>query len=144
MTWSYSGDPSDSRVDAIRFLSGDTSSGNPMVTDEEITYTSTAVPNNNMAAAKVCRAIAARFSPQADTDNAGLRVSASQRAKAFADRAKELERDACKSAGIVVGGRLVSEKQTAEADNTIKQPAFSIGMDDYDVGSTGGWNGLST
>ncbi|MDD5231541.1 MAG: hypothetical protein PHC43_09450 [Candidatus Marinimicrobia bacterium] len=133
MTWSYSGDPSISRLDALRFLSGDTSSGNPMVTDEEIIYTSTGTPNNYMAAAQICRAIATKFSFQVDTNNAGLSISASQRAKAFSDRAKDLEKKAGKSAGIYIGGRLVQEKKDAESDITIKQPAFSIGMDDYNT-----------
>jgi hypothetical protein len=133
MTWSYSGDPSSSRLDALRFLSGDTSTKNQMVSNEEIIYVSTEIPNDYMAAAQICRAIATKFSFQVDTNNAGLQVSASQRAKAFSERAKDLEKKAGKSANIYVGGRLIQEKKESEADVSIKQPAFSIGMDDYNT-----------
>ena len=38
MTWNYSGDPSLSSRDAVRFLIGDTDPNDPLVTDEEIAY----------------------------------------------------------------------------------------------------------
>ena len=38
MTWSYSGDPSDSALDEIRFLIGDTDTNDQLLSNEEITY----------------------------------------------------------------------------------------------------------
>lgn len=38
MSFSYSGDPSSSSLDAARFLLGDTDSSNPIMQDEEIQY----------------------------------------------------------------------------------------------------------
>lgn len=38
MTWSYSGDPSRSKIDECRFLLGDTIEEEPIMQDEEIQY----------------------------------------------------------------------------------------------------------
>lgn len=38
MTWSYSGDPSNSDVDRCRFMIGDTDESNQLMQDEEIQY----------------------------------------------------------------------------------------------------------
>lgn len=42
MTWSYSGDPSSSTLDEIRFLIQDTDTNEQLLSNEEITYLSTA------------------------------------------------------------------------------------------------------
>lgn len=41
MTWSYSGDPSSSTLDEIRFLIQDTNTNEQLLSNEEITYLST-------------------------------------------------------------------------------------------------------
>ena len=38
MTWSYSGDPAASDLDAVRYIIGDTSEDMSLLTDEEIKY----------------------------------------------------------------------------------------------------------
>ena len=38
MTWSYSGDPSESEIDALRFQLSDTDASNPIFTDEELQF----------------------------------------------------------------------------------------------------------
>lgn len=38
MTWSYSGDPSESEIDAMRFKLQDTNANYPIFTDEELQY----------------------------------------------------------------------------------------------------------
>lgn len=38
MSWNYSGDPSESELDACRFMIGDTDPSEPLMQDEEIQY----------------------------------------------------------------------------------------------------------
>lgn len=66
MTWTYSGDPSNSSKDAVRFMIGDTDSTDPLLQDEEITYLVTIHAAVGMAAVGAARAIAARFSREGD------------------------------------------------------------------------------
>ena len=136
MTWTYTNLPSTVTRDAVRMLAGDTSSANQLVTDEEIAYFTATYSNNYMAAAEVCDAIAAKLSYQVDTNNEGLSVSASQRAKAFTERAKDLRKKSNRSVSIWVGGRSESERETAEEDTANKQPNFSLGMYDLETPST--------
>lgn len=47
MTWSYSGNPSNSKIDECRFLIGDTDKSNPIMQDEEIEYLITKSGDND-------------------------------------------------------------------------------------------------
>ncbi len=136
MTWTYSRDPAHSSRDAVRFLVGDTDADWPLVQDEEIDYILATYPNTTLAAAEVCDAIAARLSREADTGNMDMRVSASQRAQAYAQRAKELRAKVARTATIFVGGRSPADKDAAAQDTSRTQPAFKIGMHDYTEDTT--------
>ena len=59
MTWSYSGDPSASSLDEVRFLVGDTDSTEQLVQNEEIAYAINAEITIGLAAVRVLRALAA-------------------------------------------------------------------------------------
>lgn len=66
MTWTYSGDPSTSDRDAVRFLVADTDSTDPLINDEEIAYLLAVYTEPPHAATAAARAIAAKFSRQSD------------------------------------------------------------------------------
>ena len=66
MTWTYSGNPAANERDAVRFLVADTDSTDPLITDEEIAYLLTLYTEAPHAAVGAARAIAAKFSRQAD------------------------------------------------------------------------------
>lgn len=128
-----------SGISTIRFLIGDTSSGqnsgfglNNLLTDGEVEGATTLYANNYLAASKCCEVLAARHASQPDVTNEGLTISASQRYTHWMAMAKTLKRQANLGA-IYVGGRKVSEKTDAAADDTRTQPAFSRDMDDYDI-----------
>lgn len=131
MTWSYSGNPADSTVDALRFLTGDTNTDDQQLSNEEITYISTSYTDNNLAAAELCEAIAAKYARQVDTTNGDLRLGAQSRFQHYTDLAKKYRSKGNKLALMWAGGRLLSEKETARTDTTITQPSFSRGMDDF-------------
>lgn len=46
MSWSYSGDPTKSKLDECRFLLGDTNESSPIMQDEEIQYIISQAGNN--------------------------------------------------------------------------------------------------
>ena len=67
MTWSYSGNPSASNLDRVRFLSGDTDSANPLASNEEITFLLVEWNNDYYyAAAGVCDYAANKAAAKAD------------------------------------------------------------------------------
>lgn len=116
MSWTYDGDLTNRR-DRIRFLVGDTDTNDQLLQDGEINYHIEHFPNDYLCAAVLCDAIAAKFSRQADVNNAGLSLSASQRAQAYRTRAVELRKEATKIASMSVGTQY-------------RHPAFWKGMFD--------------
>lgn len=142
MTWTYSGDPSSSDRDEVRFLVGDTDSGSPLVTDEEIAYVLTDTSSPLQAAARVAESIAARYSRDADRRVGNLSLQSSQRAKAFLELASRLRRRASMALGAsgwYAGGISKDDKETVEANTDRVTPAFTRdlfdtpgGIDGYD------------
>lgn len=66
MTWTYTGDPANNSRDAVRFLVADTDTTDQLITDEEITYLLDLYVEPPHAAVGAARAIAAKFSREAD------------------------------------------------------------------------------
>ena len=132
MTWLYASDFSLAR-DRVRLLVGDTDSTDPLVTDEEIAAYTTglmAQPNDYLAAASVCDAIAAKMSRRADMSVGSSSVSLSQQVTQYERKARELRRRSATQTSPFVGGVSISEKQTSEADTDRTQPAFTRQMGD--------------
>lgn len=130
MTWSYSGDPASSDKDAARFHAGDTETTDQLATDEEFNFALLDQPDPRLAAAVVLEALAARFSRQADKRVGQISEQLSQRAEAFAARAKDLRRLASSKALPVFGGLSISEKDSLDQDTDAVQPSFRIGQFD--------------
>jgi len=105
MSWSYSGNPSNSQLDEVRFLIGDTDSTEPLLTDEELSYLITVDPDqgssysNYTAAAAAARAIAAKFSKQVDKTVGSLSIAYGRKASQFFTLADGLEARASKGTG---------------------------------------------
>lgn len=131
MTATYSGDPTDSSKDAVRFLIGDTSATFE-ITDEEIAYILTLYPTPLGAAAACCRALASRFAKMVDKEVGDLKIKYSQRQKAFLDLAGQLEQQSGLT-GLMpyAGGISVADKETVEADSDRPKPSFRSGQFDH-------------
>lgn len=132
MAFTYTSDPENSKRDAVRLLTGDTDSTDALLQDSEVDYflslySDTVYP----AAAAACDAISSKYARQADTTNGRLSIRASQRSYAYAQKAKELRRDTLLGAEVFAGGLTISGKNTLDDDSDAVQPAFSVGMDDY-------------
>lgn len=66
MSWSYSGDPSASTRDLVRFLIRDTESADPLLTNEELDYLVLTWVNGYEAARAAALVLASKFTRQAD------------------------------------------------------------------------------
>lgn len=136
--WTYSGDPTTSNKDAIRFLIGDTLPNDPQVYDGEISYAYTTRGTVYGAAAMCCRAMATQYSRRVDSVQSDLRTVYSSMAKAYAMRAIEYDAraaiDGAGSAGLLyAGGISLVDKQTREDDTDRVKPQFNLGMTDNSI-----------
>lgn len=135
MAWTYSGDPSSSNKDAVRFLIADTDVSDSFVTDEEILWAlSVSSDDINQAAAIVARALSAKFSTLSDETIGPLQFKYAERAKNYEKIAIRMEKTASNSIslnGIYCGGVDISEKEANESDSSLVQPEFKKGITDY-------------
>lgn len=139
MAFTYtSTDIGTSGITTVRFLIGDTSSGQNtglglpnLLTDADITGALTMFSNFYLAAARCADVLAARHATQVTVRNEGLTVQASDRHAHYLALARQLRADAYISATPYVGGRSVSEKEDRAADTDLVQPVFRKGQDDY-------------
>jgi len=93
MTWSYNTSLATDK-DKVRFYIGDTDQTDQLLQDEEISFLLTEMSNVLLAAAHAAKAVAAKFSRQADKAAGDLRVSLSQKAQAYMSLAADLEKRA--------------------------------------------------
>lgn len=124
MSWSYSGDPSSSETDAVRFLVQDTDKSEELLQNEEISYLLIETGSVKGAAVKAARAIAAKFSRLADFSLGDYSVSYSQRAAQYTALAKELDKDNVTLAIPFAGGITRADKAETKQDESLVRPAF--------------------
>jgi len=133
MTWTYSGNPSLTTRDAVRFLVGDTDNVNQLVTDEEIAYALAQEGSAYIAAALIARGLAGKFSKYVDQSVGDLSISYSQRVTQYNDLAKRLEAQGSSSLGIpFAGGISQADKTTREEDTDRVPTAAKVGVHDHD------------
>lgn len=133
MTFTYNSSSISTDLAKVRLLIGDTSTGDQLLQDEEINFFVDSEPSIYHAGAMACEAIAAEFSRKADKQVGDLKINASQKAEAYAKRAKKLMAMAKTrgSAGIYAGGISKTDKQTQEQDSDRVEPDFYREMHDF-------------
>lgn len=140
MSWTYSGDPSLSSRDQVRFLLGDTVSATAVFSDEEIDWLLTESPNPYLAAALAADAAASSLTSGTNSGVKTKTVGALSITYADAEKAQDYRKMAASlrlRAALArtfipySGGISVSDKETREADTDWDKPAFSRGMHDY-------------
>lgn len=133
MTWTYS-DTLATDKDKVRFYTGDVFTADQQMSDEGIAALLVTFDGPIRTAAQVCRSLAARYSRRTDSAIDDVRKNASQRAKAYADRANEL--DALAALGtslslvprIYAGGISIADKELALGDTDRVPPFFTRDM----------------
>ena len=130
--WTYSGDPSSSAKDAVRYLAGDTNDKDPQGSDGEILFAVAQTFSQYSAAAMVCRAIASKYARDVDSVQNELRTLWSSRQKAYTSQAKQLDAKAQTFgfAAPYAGGISRSDKIAQDNNTDRVRPQFNIGMDD--------------
>lgn len=126
MSFSYSGDPSLSPGDYVRFLLNDTSAP-PFMEDEEIGALILMHPNVLRAAAACAERVATQLSGKATSKSVGgLSITRSQLRQGYLDLAKQLRDRALKGMGAPVdaGGLSQGEKLDEQTDQDATHPAF--------------------
>lgn len=119
MTWTYSGNPANSPLDAVRYQIGDTQESDPLLSNEEIQYELARSGNDVLrAAVKCCEAIAARFARLANSTIGKTSIQAEAKFKQYTQKTQELRRQVTSRGIPYVGG-------------TDTSASFSKGMMDY-------------
>jgi hypothetical protein len=141
MTWTYSGDPTLSTRDQVRFLIGDTNSSTPIFQDEEIDWLLTQNTNVYLAAASAADAaasgvVAVGGNSATKTKTVGalsISYGDTEKAKDWRTLASQLRVRAALTRTIVPysGGISKSDKATRQQDSDWNKPSFARGMHDY-------------
>lgn len=147
MTWSYSGDPGASSLDAMRFLLGDTSETTAVFTDEELTWLLTQNSNIYFAAAQAAESAATSASQAITSGTGGVKTKTVGALSITFSDAAEAEKFASNYRAVAhslrirgainstimpySGGISKADKLATEADPDWDRGAFSRGMHDY-------------
>lgn len=133
MTWTYTTQPSTVNRDAVRLLTGQTSSSDEvLLADEAITYALAQRDNVELAAAFCMDMLADRYATFPASKQVGqLGITYAKRAEQLRDGARLLRRGNALSAFTpFVGGTSVADKQAREADTDRPAPMFERGQFD--------------
>lgn len=128
--WSYSGDPSSSDRDMVRFNTGLTDSTDPLIQDEEIDalLATHGVMNTSI---RVARRVAAKFARRADQAIGDYRERFNQRAREYRALAEALEGEKAQAGfTAIVGGISQDDKEEQRDDSDRVNPRFRRGQFD--------------
>lgn len=125
MTWTYSGDPSTSDLDQVRFLCGDTDPAYSFLSDEEINYLLNGHTNLRRVAINAIEQIVTKLAASSVDYTIGPEsVKASQRMANFARIKRLLQQDLRNGQAFPI---------MAPAEQPPCRPLFDIGMHDNGV-----------
>ncbi len=132
MSWTYSGNPGYSAKDQVRFLIGDTSAKDPLLLDGEIDWLLSQYQNNAIAAAiRGCETIMTKFSRMSDESVGQVKISFSQKAKAYQTLVNQLrQRISIEDMTPFAGGISHAQKREEEANTDRVKPDFTKQMMD--------------
>ena len=113
-TWSYSGDPTTSAKDEVRFYIGDTDEDHQLLWDEEILFLTEKYTNTYWAAGVAANTLAARCAPTTEEKLGDWSGAYQQRYDHFLQLSKDMKEMAIRQAKPFFGGTtpLADEKCT--------------------------------
>jgi hypothetical protein len=130
VTWTYSGNPGSTPKDAVRFLIGDTDKDDQLLQDGEVAWV-LGMFNNTPANAAIycCDHIISKFSRMADESVGQVRISYSQKSKAYRELRKDLVyRLATTDMTPYAGGLSVSDEIVTDSNIDRVKPDFTKHM----------------
>lgn len=127
MAFTYADTPATVPLDAVRLLTGDTDSGDPLLTDAEVAYYLAENGDNTYkAASEACKAIAAKLIRLPDIKTGRVQITNKDRARDFLALAKTLaDKFLAGSVAPYAGGISKADKQTQEDDDDRVVPFFA-------------------
>lgn len=138
----YSGDPSDSPQDAIRFLLGDIDNADLLLEDNEVTYLYDEAGDVFRAAADGAERIAAKLAREIDTTAEGNNYRGSQLFAHYNELAVKLraiaDRELRRGVKPYVGGISHNERKKDDADADLIKSYFRSHEHDYPGSGQGG------
>lgn len=138
MSFSYSGDPSSSDKDAVRFLIRDTVAATKEFEDEEILYMLATKGNPRSAAVLALKTLAVKYADKVDKAVGDLRLSLSQKHAQYLAMIKQFEGEVILVAVPYAGGISVADKDSYEDDSDRVKPRFTKSLHEYDTTYTQG------
>lgn len=130
MAFTWSGDPSASVIEAIRWEINDIDSEHAKFQDAEIEHAYDQEHSVFNAAARLCEQLQVRYCETASRTMGPLKVDMSNLADLYKDKAKRLRKRAVAFAAPYVGGLSDAKKDTFEDDTDLIQPIFEKGIHD--------------
>ncbi|QGP52518.1 hypothetical protein PsalN5692_04027 (plasmid) [Piscirickettsia salmonis] len=132
MTWSYDVTQLQaSTLFQVRYLIGDTDEKDPLLQNEEITFTLDQYQSIEQVAAACCENIAAQFSRQSDQTAGKVSDDLSQKSEQYLKLAEKIRARASSSLGVgafYAGGINRADDVKYRSDSTINQPRFMRGV----------------
>jgi hypothetical protein len=126
VSWTYTGNPASSTLDAVRFEIGDTLSTDPELSDEEITWVITQESNLKYAAAAACDRVAARYARKVEKSVGQLKLSMQQKFDQYLKLASRLRAQGGSAPIPFAGGISVADKRTRQLDLDREQTTFGV------------------
>ena len=100
MTWSYSGDPAASDLDAVRYIIGDTSEDMSLLTDEEIKYELSKNEDVNLVSLACLDKIIAALAKEVSYTIGPEKVTAGDKYKQYLAVRDKLQKDLLDSSAV--------------------------------------------
>lgn len=143
MTWEWSGDPSTSSKDAIRFLIDDIDEANQKMSDEGLLWLLSQESDVYLAAALACDTLAARYRAHVQSKSVGgLSISYGDLAGQYADQAAALRARAAEMSAIPVPistAQSVDGKDQRASNLDLNLTPFKLDMhENHGTGAYGG------
>lgn len=135
MTFEYSGDPSTSSKDAVRFLMQDTNDEDVLLQDEEIDWLLTQHGDVGAAAVAGLTTLANRYASMAiaEKEVGDLRIKYADRSAALRAQAEQVSNSVVTVAPVpVMTGSTFSGRESARSDLDRVPDVFEVGMHDND------------
>lgn len=130
-TYTYSGDPSSSDKDAVRFWVQDTGPDVWLLSDQEILFTLDQYSNTILAAAQCCRSIAAKFGQKVNKRVGDLSINYSDKVDHYLALAQEFDTQGSISGLAPYAGGISKSDMCKVASNTDRvKPPFREGQFD--------------
>ncbi len=129
-TFTYTGDPSRSDTDAVRWYVGDTNRRRPLLYDTEIAFALVQHPNVLGAAVVCAEALSAKFSSESDIKVGDISKALSKVSGQYRELAETLRRRLAQQAIPSFPATRVSTKQALEDDTDLTKPEFPIDLGD--------------